>query len=141
MSPSQGGPVTDQTPATNLADRPQRLIESERGAGARVINFGVMEDGHAGLTFGFDVAHSDGAPIESYVLKMAPAGVVHRGNTDVFRQASLLRALGKRGLPVPEIPLGVAGRRSVGDAIPNHGAHARAGVCDLGAPCIVLARA
>lgn len=104
MSKSQGDPFTDQTPAINMADRLQRLIESERGAGARVMNFGVMEDGHAGLTFGFDVAHSGGAPIESYVVKMAPAGVVRRGNTDVFRQAPLLRALRKRGLPVPEIP-------------------------------------
>ena len=30
-----------------------------------------------------------GAPLGSYVLKMAPAGVVRRGNTDVFRQAPL----------------------------------------------------
>src|SRR5258708_16408517 len=35
---------------------------------------------------------------------MAPMGVVRRGNTDVYRQAPLLRALRKSGLPVPEIP-------------------------------------
>jgi aminoglycoside phosphotransferase (APT) family kinase protein len=87
-----------------LADRLQSLIEFERGAGARVIHFGVMEDGHAGLTFGFEVVDGGGAPLGSYVLKMAPIGVVRRGNTDVYRQAPLLRALKKTGLPVPEIP-------------------------------------
>ena len=34
-----------------------------------------------------------GAPVGSYVLKMAPVGVARRGNTDVYRQAPLLRAL------------------------------------------------
>ncbi len=80
------------------------MVQSERGADARVIDFGVMEDGHAGLTFGFDVVRADGAPVGSYVLKMAPAGVVRRGNTDVYRQVPLLRALKQCGLPVPEIP-------------------------------------
>ena len=88
----------------SLADRVQRMVQSERGADARVIDFGVMEDGHAGLTFGFDVVRADGAPVGSYVLKMAPAGVVRRGNTDVYRQVPLLRALKQCGLPVPEIP-------------------------------------
>jgi aminoglycoside phosphotransferase (APT) family kinase protein len=104
MSKSQDNPVADQTQAARLADRLQRMIQPERGADVQVINFGVMEDGHAGLTFGFDLVHAGGAPLGSYVLKMAPAGVVRRGNTDVFRQAPLLRALGKCGLPVPEIP-------------------------------------
>ena len=69
-----------------------------------MINFGVMEDGHAGLTFGFEVVDAAGAPLGAYVLKMAPIGVVRRGNTDVYRQAPLQRALKKFGLPVPEIP-------------------------------------
>ncbi|MBX9645785.1 MAG: phosphotransferase family protein [Xanthobacteraceae bacterium] len=88
----------------DLAGRLQRMIEAERGADARVINFGVMEDGHAGLTFGFDVVDTAGAALGAYVLKMAPAGVARRGNTDVYKQAPLLRALRKAGLPVPEIP-------------------------------------
>jgi len=67
-------------------------------------NFGIMEDGHAGLTFGFDVVDPDGAQLGSYVLKTAPVGVTRRGNTDVFRQAPLIRALKQAGLPVPEIP-------------------------------------
>ena len=104
MSKREDNPVADGTQATALADRLLRMVRSERGAGVRVTNFGVMEDGHAGLTFGFDVVDADGAPLGSYVLKMAPAGVVRRGNTDVFRQAPLLRALRKCGLPVPEIP-------------------------------------
>jgi aminoglycoside phosphotransferase (APT) family kinase protein len=63
-----------------------------------------MEDGHAGLTFGFDVIDASGAPDGGYVLKTAPVGVVRRGNTDVYRQAPLLRALKEAGLPVPGIP-------------------------------------
>ncbi len=88
----------------NLVDRLQRMVCAECGEHAHVINFGAMADGHAGLTFGFDVVNSIGAAIGSYVLKMAPAGVARRGNTDVFRQAPLLRALKTCGLPVPEIP-------------------------------------
>ena len=63
-----------------------------------------MEDGHAGLTFGFDVSDTGGLLVGSYVLKIPPAGVARRGNTDVFRQAPLLRKLREFGLPVPEIP-------------------------------------
>ncbi|MEM7542889.1 MAG: phosphotransferase family protein [Pseudomonadota bacterium] len=60
-------------------------------------------DGHAGLTFLFDVQH--GAVVEGrYVLKVPPRGVTRRGNTDVFRQAPLLRALHAGGLKVPDIP-------------------------------------
>jgi aminoglycoside phosphotransferase (APT) family kinase protein len=94
----------DKMETTSLADRLQRMIASERGAGARVIHFGAMEDGHAGLTFGFDVIDPRGSPAGSYVLKIPPAGVARRGNTDVFRQAPLLRALKEFGLPVPKIP-------------------------------------
>ena len=104
MSRSQDQSVANRTQPANVADRLQRLIKSERGAGARVINFAVMEDGHAGLTFGFEVVDAAGAPLGAYVLKMAPIGVVRRGNTDVYRQAPLQRALKKFGLPVPEIP-------------------------------------
>ncbi len=104
MSNNPNDPLTDQPGAARLADRLQRMMKSERGASARVINFGIMEDGHAGLTFGFDLVDPDGAPLGSYVLKTAPVGVTRRGNTDVFRQAPLLRALKQAGLPVPEIP-------------------------------------
>jgi aminoglycoside phosphotransferase (APT) family kinase protein len=82
----------------------QKLIEIECGAGNRVANLVAMEDGHAGLTFGFDTVDAAGLLLDSYVLKLAPAGVTRRGNTDVYRQAPLLRALKATGLPVPAVP-------------------------------------
>lgn len=85
-----------------LRGRLQRMIEAECGRGSRVEALGVMEDGHAGLTFGFDAVTPDGGA-GSYILKLAPAGVTRRGNTDVYRQAPLLRALKAAGLPVPGI--------------------------------------
>jgi aminoglycoside phosphotransferase (APT) family kinase protein len=87
-----------------LQARLSRLIEKECGAGAQVANLCPMEDGHAGLTFGFDVANAAGRLIGSFVLKLAPAGVTRRGNTDVYRQAPLLRGLKAAGMPVPSVP-------------------------------------
>jgi len=86
-----------------LLDRLQRMIETELGTGVLVTNFGVMEDGHAGLTFGFDASDRSGRTA-GYILKVAPSGVARRGNTDVYRQAPLLRALKSAGLPVPGVP-------------------------------------
>jgi aminoglycoside phosphotransferase (APT) family kinase protein len=88
----------------SLVERLGRLIESECGVGSRVANLTTMEDGHAGLTFGFDVLGVAGQKLGSYVLKLAPPGVTRRGNTDVYRQAPLLRALNAAGLPVPAVP-------------------------------------
>jgi len=90
--------------ADGLAARLRRLIETECGTGSRVVNLGTMEDGHAGLTFGFDILSVAGQPLGSYVLKLAPAGVTRRGNTDVYRQAPLLRGLRSVGMPVPSVP-------------------------------------
>jgi aminoglycoside phosphotransferase (APT) family kinase protein len=86
-----------------LADRLRRLIESDCGTDSRVVNLSTMEDGHAGLTFGFDVLSAAGQPLGSYVLKLAPTGVTRRGNTDVYRQAPLLRGLKSVGMPVPAV--------------------------------------
>lgn len=62
-------------------------------------------DGHAGLTFLFETRHAATRAIAGrYVLKIPPAGVTRRGNTDVYRQAPLLRALHAAGLPVPDVP-------------------------------------
>lgn len=62
-------------------------------------------DGHAGLTFLFETRRRrSGERVGSYVLKIPPAGVARRGNTDVYRQAPLLRALHSEGLPVPDVP-------------------------------------
>ena len=46
-----------------------------------------MEDGHAGLTYGFEVVDVAGRSLGAYVIKLAPLGVARRGNTDVYRQA------------------------------------------------------
>ena len=73
-----------------------------------------MEAGHAGLTFGFDLVgsgwqpHRDAGPAPAQrrglILKLAPPGVRRAGNTDVYRQTPLLRALHRAGLPVPDVP-------------------------------------
>jgi aminoglycoside phosphotransferase (APT) family kinase protein len=97
-------PQGDVGRADGLAARLGRFVETECGAGSRVINLGTMEDGHAGLTFGFDVLDAADRPLGSYVLKLAPAGVTRRGNTDVYRQAPLLRGLRSAGMPVPLVP-------------------------------------
>jgi aminoglycoside phosphotransferase (APT) family kinase protein len=56
------------------------------------------------LTFGFDVTNHASEHLGSYVLKLAPAGVARRGNTDVYRQAPLLRSLAQARMPVPAVP-------------------------------------
>jgi len=62
-------------------------------------------DGHAGLTFLFETRRRGETAIAGeYVLKIPPPGVARRGNTDVYRQAPLLRALHAAGLPVPRVP-------------------------------------
>ncbi|MBC9882159.1 phosphotransferase family protein [Bradyrhizobium sp. INPA01-394B] len=87
-----------------LLERVRRFIQRERGGGYAVAHFDVMEDGHAGLTYGFDLCDAKGEAAGRYVLKLAPAGVARRGNTDVYRQAPLLRALKGAGVPVPDVP-------------------------------------
>ncbi len=82
----------------------QRLVDREFGAEFRVDGLAEMIDGHAGLTFGFDVLDGAGKVANAYVLKLAPVGVTRRGNTDVYRQAPLLRGLHAAGLPVPNVP-------------------------------------
>lgn len=88
---------------SSLSSRLARLIETECGAGSGVANLRPMEDGHAGLTFGFDVVKDSVEPLGSYVLKLAPIGIARRGNTDVYRQAPLLRGLKIAGIPVPGV--------------------------------------
>lgn len=64
-----------------------------------------MVGGHAGLTFGFEIRReSNGTTLANLVLRLAPAGVKRQGNTDVYRQAPLLKALHRAGLPVPLVP-------------------------------------
>jgi aminoglycoside phosphotransferase (APT) family kinase protein len=80
----------------------ERFVASRWGARGALDRLEVMEDGHAGLTFGFDVARGDKRP-ERLILKLAPAGVRRSGNTDVFRQAPLLEGLFTAGIPVPRL--------------------------------------
>ena len=116
-----------RAPASSIGDRDiqaslNRLVERTVGAGRRVADFHVMEDGHAGLTFSFEVVGPEGDFEGGYVLKLAPRGVTRRGNTDVYRQAPLLRGLRRCGLPVPDVPW------------------ASASELDLGAPYIIMER-
>jgi len=81
------------------------FVHAHYGAAAEVDGLAVMEAGHAGLTFGFRVLRRDDARVLArLVLKLSPPGVRRAGNTDVFRQAPLLRALHAAGLPVPDVP-------------------------------------
>jgi aminoglycoside phosphotransferase (APT) family kinase protein len=83
----------------------RRFVHAHYGARCGVEALKVMEAGHAGLTFGFRVV--DGAQATTrarLILKLSPPGVRRAGNTDVYRQAPLLRALHGAGLPVPDVP-------------------------------------
>lgn len=87
---------------------------AQYGPSCLIENLATMEDGHAGLTFGMDVAWAAGKRRARYVLKVAPVGVKRRGNTDVFRQVPLLCALQARGLPVPRIVWASADEQELG---------------------------
>lgn len=92
----------------------QSYVAAQFGPDARVHDLAVMEMGHAGLTFGFEVIGPDRGRLASLVLKLAPPGVRRLGNTDVYRQAPLLRALHAAGLPVPDVPFASAGEAELG---------------------------
>lgn len=79
-----------------------RFVRAHYGAEAEARRLRVMEAGHAGLTFGFEVWQGARC-LDRLILKLAPKGVRRKGNTDVYRQAPLLRALHAQGLPVPPI--------------------------------------
>jgi aminoglycoside phosphotransferase (APT) family kinase protein len=87
-----------------LRDNLQTFIHDRIGADFELA--GLHEsDGHAGLTFLFETRRRGTTALAGrYVLKIPPAGVARRGNTDVYRQAPLLRALHAAGLPVPDVP-------------------------------------
>jgi aminoglycoside phosphotransferase (APT) family kinase protein len=61
--------------------------------------------GHAGLSFGFRVDYQENNQPrhESLVMRIPPKGVKQSGNTDVLRQAPLLNALKRRGVPVATV--------------------------------------
>lgn len=78
------------------------FVAASFGSGARLESV-TESDGHAGLTFLFSV-REDGGAVSDWVIKLPPKGVRRRGNTDVLRQAPLLRALKAAALPVPDVP-------------------------------------
>ncbi|WP_417513803.1 phosphotransferase family protein [Minwuia sp.] len=90
------------TDLNELAEEATRFVATTWGADHTVAHFGPMEDGHAGLSFGFSVMRGD-REVEGVILRLAPKGVRRSGNTDVYRQAPLLRALGKAGVAVPPV--------------------------------------
>lgn len=94
-----GQTKADPDAAAKLTSALQRFL-SAHGA---VENLRAMEDGHAGLTFGFELSGAGGQR-HAYILKKAPEGVPRSGSTDVYRQAPLLRALSRAGFPAPGIP-------------------------------------
>jgi aminoglycoside phosphotransferase (APT) family kinase protein len=84
---------------TPLAHALQRFLQDH----GLVSNLRVMEDGHAGLTFGFMLSGRNG-DARDLILKKAPDGVPRRGSTDIYRQVPLLRALSSAGFPAPDVP-------------------------------------
>jgi aminoglycoside phosphotransferase (APT) family kinase protein len=95
--------MTGTAKGAEIAAHLTPIVRDVHGERAQVRDVGVMEDGHAGLTFGFDVASPEGESLGRYILKLGPPGVPRRGSTDVYRQAQLLSALHTAGLPVPRI--------------------------------------
>jgi aminoglycoside phosphotransferase (APT) family kinase protein len=114
--------VTSPLDIARLAPGLRAIAATRFGEDARIEDLAVMEQGHAGLTFGFEVTDQSACRLGSFVLKMAPPGVRRLGNTDVYRQAPLLRALYAAGLPVPDVPF----------ASPDES--------DLGTPFIIMQR-
>ena len=98
----------------SVAPRLARFVDAVCGAGSIAEGLCVMEAGHAGLTFGFDLVGPAPGSRRGLVLKLAPPGVRRSGNTDVYRQAPLLRALAGAGLPVPDVPYADAGEEWFG---------------------------
>ncbi|WP_260581944.1 phosphotransferase family protein [Sphingopyxis sp. PET50] len=90
-------------PNEGAADRLGPALQDYLAESGSMRDLRIMPDGHAGTTFGFELARADGAS-ERYIFKKAPDGVPRRGSTDIFRQARLLRALHAAGLPVPDVP-------------------------------------
>lgn len=93
--------------AVEIATLTQQLrafCHAHYGAAARVDEVETMP-GHAGLSFGFRVSYPAAGRLveESLVIRLPPKGVRQSGNTDVLRQAPLLRALKSNGIPVPSV--------------------------------------
>ncbi len=93
---------------SELTDNLARFVQIHLGPEIELAEV-TDSDGHAGLTFLFDTCQrGTHQRAGRYVLKIPPKGVARRGNTDVYRQAPLLRALHAAELPVPQVPFASA---------------------------------
>jgi aminoglycoside phosphotransferase (APT) family kinase protein len=92
--------VSESWADDELADALRRACRAQTGdPGAAVRGLRPL-GGHAGFTFGFELAHAGG--VEALALRVAPPGVRLEGTADVLRQAHALRALAGR-VAVPEV--------------------------------------
>lgn len=94
------------TTAAEMVPALERWARHHYGAAAEVESVAPMP-GNAGISFGFDVVTPDGdagsAVVERLVIRIPPAGVRRKGNTDVLRQVPLLQAAAAGGVPVPTV--------------------------------------
>lgn len=86
----------------------QGMLREREGDGLRVCEV-KPTDGHAGLSYFFHVLDRAAGTSEEFVLRLPPRGVRRQGNTDVYQQVPLLKALYRAGLPVPEVRWADAG--------------------------------
>jgi len=101
MNTGSREPAARVASVEDISDQLSAFVAAHYGIHAEVRDVAPMP-GHSGLTFGFEV-WLDGARGDSLVLRIPPRGVRRSGNTDVLRQAPLLRALKAAGLPVPAV--------------------------------------
>jgi aminoglycoside phosphotransferase (APT) family kinase protein len=94
--------TTVRPPPPGLAGRLDAWAKATYGDGATTRGLQVLP-GHAGLTYGFAIVDATGAVTEELVLRLPPAGVRRQGNTDVLRQAPLIDALDRAGVPVAPV--------------------------------------
>ncbi len=86
-----------------LSQQLEAFVAARYPDGSRVLKL-VEADGHAGLTFNFRISDpKTGGVAEDLFLKVPPKGVKRKQNTDVYRQAPLLKALNTSGIPVPDV--------------------------------------
>jgi aminoglycoside phosphotransferase (APT) family kinase protein len=87
----------------DLARRLADFADAHAEAPARVDNVRGFSHSHGGLTYGFDWVEGARAIRRRFVIRLAPVGVRRSGNTDVLRQAPLLKTLAAHGFPVPRV--------------------------------------
>jgi aminoglycoside phosphotransferase (APT) family kinase protein len=85
----------------DLAAQLAALCRARSGDSAASVDDVAALPGHAGFSFAFTLhAHEQS---ERLVLRLAPPDVRVHGTADVARQARLVEALGRRGIPVPPV--------------------------------------